>query len=55
MAEIFRKLKTLDFQWKLITDYLIRCRSVCVWGGGGGGEEGGRGSVGRVHVCSFCL
>ena len=30
MAEIFRKLKSLDFQWKLITDYLIRCRSVCV-------------------------
>jgi len=31
MAEIFRKLKTLDFQWKLVTPYFIRCRCVkCV-------------------------
>ena len=37
MAEIFRKLKTLDFQWKLVTPYFIRCRCVkcvifCVFG-----------------------
>ena len=43
MAEIFRKLKTLDFQWKLITDYLIRCRSV-----GGGEVDGGGGEGERV-------
>lgn len=26
MAEIFRKLKSLDFQWKIVTPYFIRCR-----------------------------
>lgn len=26
MAEIFRKLIVLDFQWKIITPYFIRCR-----------------------------
>lgn len=26
MAEIFRKLKALDFQWKIITPYFIRCK-----------------------------
>ena len=44
MAEIFRKLKSLDFQWKLITDYLIRCRSVCV---GVRAEGRGKGREGR--------
>ena len=47
MAEIFRKLKTLDFQWKLITDYLIRCRSV----GGRGGRGRGRGWMGGIFNC----
>ena len=28
MAEIFRKLKGLEFQWKIITPYFIRCKSV---------------------------
>ena len=28
MAEIFRKLKALDFQWKIVTPYFIRCRYV---------------------------
>ena len=28
MAEIFRKLKALEFQWKIITPYFIRCRWV---------------------------
>ena len=26
MAEIFRKLKALDFQWKIVTPYYIRCQ-----------------------------
>jgi len=26
MAEIFRKLKALEFEWKIITPYFIRCR-----------------------------
>ena len=30
MAEIFRKLKALDFQWKIITPYFIRCKCVHV-------------------------
>jgi 5'-AMP-activated protein kinase catalytic alpha subunit len=28
MAEIFRKLKALDFQWKIVTPYFIRCRHI---------------------------
>ncbi len=28
MAEIFRKLRALDFQWKIVTPYFIRCRQV---------------------------
>jgi 5'-AMP-activated protein kinase catalytic alpha subunit len=28
MAEIFRKLKALEFQWKIITPYFIRCRHI---------------------------
>ncbi len=31
MAEIFRKLRGLDFQWKIVTPYFIRCRSVCTY------------------------
>ena len=32
MAEIFRKLKALEFQWKIITPYFIRCRyEQCVY------------------------
>ena len=59
MAEIFRKLKSLDFQWKLITDYLIRCRSVCVGvkvgGRGGTGERGEGGEGGREEDMLNCL
>ena len=29
MAEIFRKLKSLDFNWKSFTPFYIRCRYVC--------------------------
>jgi 5'-AMP-activated protein kinase catalytic alpha subunit len=28
VAEIFRKLKALEFQWKIITPYFIRCRHI---------------------------
>ena len=49
MAEIFRKLKALEFQWKIITPYFIRCRWVgqrAEWVVGGalnGSHDGWRG------------